>query len=287
MAGWYRGDCHLHSTYSHGGELTPAQLAAAARAAGLDFVAATEHNTADAHDEWAGQATDWQYGVEDGPIDRHLDAVHRAGGLCVVAHPYAPYPTGTFEYPYQGFDAVEVWNGQWSSDLPWNADNEAGLADWAARLTADVHDGNWRPAIGNSDTHLAGQIGIPHTVVRADEFTATALLAGIAAGHSWITGSTDIDLSLTVSAGDRRAGIGERLDTGGAPATVRVEVRGVPSGAISFHTDRGTAYQVSLSADGAGSARWRTSAAQSAFVRVEIRHPDGQMAALTNPITLI
>lgn len=32
-------------------------------------------------------------------------------------------------YPYQGFDVVEVWNGQWSSDVPWQADNEAALAE--------------------------------------------------------------------------------------------------------------------------------------------------------------
>ncbi|MFY1698577.1 PHP-associated domain-containing protein [Solwaraspora sp. WMMA2101] len=168
MAGWYRGNCHLHSVRSTGGELTPAQLTAAARAAGLDFVAVTEHNTTDGYADW----------------------VDHAGGLCVVAHPYAPYPSGTFEYPYQGFDAVEVWNGQWASDLPWNADNEAALADWTASLAADLHRGGWRPAIGNSDTHLAGQIGIPHTVVRAGERTVEALLAGIAAGHSWIAGST-------------------------------------------------------------------------------------------------
>lgn len=314
MAGWYRGDCHLHSVRSSGGELTPAELTAAARAAGLDFVAVTEHNTTDGYVDWVdhadgllvicgqevvtrtghwlalglppGHRVDWRYGVHDDRIGRQLDDVHRAGGLCVVAHPYAPYPSGTFEYSHQGFDAVEVWNGQWASDLPWNADNEAALADWAASLAADLHRGDWRPAIGNSDTHLAGQIGVPHTVVRAGERTVEALLAGIAAGHSWIAGSTGIDLSVTVSAGDRRADIGERLDTGGATATVAVELRGVPSGVVELHTDRGTAYRAALFADGAGSLRWRTDATASAFVRVEVRHPDGQPAALTNPVTL-
>jgi hypothetical protein len=27
---------------------------------------------------------------------------------------------------------VEVWNGRWTSDRPWNADNEAAVAEWAA-----------------------------------------------------------------------------------------------------------------------------------------------------------
>src|SRR5437868_13351008 len=50
--GWYRGDCHVHSQRSHGGELTPEQLAVAAREVGLDFLAITEHNTADTHGAW-------------------------------------------------------------------------------------------------------------------------------------------------------------------------------------------------------------------------------------------
>ena len=55
--GWYRGDCHVHSVYSDG-KLTPEQLAAGARAAGLDFIATTEHNTADAHGAWHAHAGD-------------------------------------------------------------------------------------------------------------------------------------------------------------------------------------------------------------------------------------
>jgi hypothetical protein len=33
-------------------------------------------------------------------------------------------------FPFLGFDVVEVWNGPWTSDRPWNADNEAALAEW-------------------------------------------------------------------------------------------------------------------------------------------------------------
>jgi predicted metal-dependent phosphoesterase TrpH len=135
----------VHSVYSDG-KLTPEQLAAGARAAGLDFIATTEHNTADAHGAWRahsgddllvilgeevttgtghwlalgiqpGQLIDWRYRVRDGMVGRHLDEVHHAGGLCVAAHPYAPYPSGMFMYPYRGFDVVEVWNGLWTSDL--------------------------------------------------------------------------------------------------------------------------------------------------------------------------
>jgi predicted metal-dependent phosphoesterase TrpH len=167
----------VHSQRSHGGELTPEQLAVAAREVGLDFIAVTEHNTADTHGAWGslagddllvvlgqeivtdtghwlalgvepGQVIDWRYDLRDGLIDRALDHVHQAGGLCVAAHPHAPYPSGAFMYPFQGFDAVEVWNGLWSSDLPWNADNEAAVAEWGRGLAAEIHHGRWRPAIG-------------------------------------------------------------------------------------------------------------------------------------------
>jgi hypothetical protein len=313
--GWYRGDCHVHSARSHGGELTPAQLAAAARASGLDFIAVTEHNTADTHGAWGplagddllvilgqeavtrtghwlalgvgpGQVVEWRYGVRDDMIGRHVNRVHEAGGLCVAAHPHAPYPGGVFMYSVDGFDAVEVWNGLWSSDRPWNADNHAAVAEWGRALAAGIHGGRWLPAIGSSDTHLDGQIAVPHTVVLADELSTSAVLAGIRAGNSWIAGSAAVSLSLEARAGDRLAGIGEHLETSGEPAVVRAVVGGVPSGTVSFHTDQGTVHREPLPAEGPGTIEWHTSAGESAFVRVEVRHRGRQMAALANPVIL-
>lgn len=307
----------MHSAVSNGGELTPERLAADARAAGLDFLAATEHNTTGTHDVWSRQAdddllvilgqevttptghwlalgvppggtpVDWRYGVRDDVIDRHLNAVHRLGGLCVAAHPHAPYPSGTFMYPFQGFDAVEVWNGAWSSDVPWQADNEAALAEWGRGLAAGIHEGRWRPALGNSDAHLEDQIGTPHSVVLADGLNAGAILAGIRAGRSWLAESAAVELSFTVSAGGRSAGIGERLEAGDGQAVARVEVHGVPSGTVGFHTERGRVRHASLPDSGPGVVECCLGTADSAFVRVEVRHPGGAMAALSNPVVLV
>jgi hypothetical protein len=291
-------------------------LAVDARAVGLDFVAATEHNTVESHDVWGrlggadllvllgqevvtrtghwlalglrpGQLVEWDYGVRDAAVDRQLAEVHRVGGLCVAAHPYAPYLSGAFMYLYQGFDVVEVWNGPWTSDLAWQADNEAALAEWGRSLAADVHQGRWRPAMGNSDTHLDRQIGIPHTIAAASDLSADAILAGIRAGRSWIAESAAVYLTFTASSDGRYVGIGELLEVGGEPALVRVEVRGVPSGDVVFHTERGAVHRVSLPATGSGSLRWETTATESGFVRLEVRHPGGRMAALTNPIILV
>ncbi len=129
----------MHSAISFGGELTLEQLAAAARKDGLDFIAITDHNTADTHGAWGplagddllvilgqeattrtghwlalgidpGQVVDWRYGLRDNVIDQHLEQVHQAGGLCIAAHPHAPYPSGVLAYPFHRFDVVEVWN---------------------------------------------------------------------------------------------------------------------------------------------------------------------------------
>jgi predicted metal-dependent phosphoesterase TrpH len=288
----------VHSTASHGGELTPPRLAADARAAGLDFVATTEHNSVATHDAWSrlsddgllvilgqevvtetghwlalggapGRTVGWRYGVQDDAIGPQLEAVRRAGGLCVAAHPYAPYPTGALEYPHQDFDVVEVWNGPWVSDVPWQADNEAALAEWGDTLAADIRRGRWRPAMGNSDTHLAGQLAVPHTVVQADNLSAAAILDGIRAGRSYIAASMAVQLSVELT----------------ASAEVRVAVDGVPGGRISILTALGEGHAASLPANGSGDAVWRLDRPDdSVFVRVEVRDDEGRMAALGNPI---
>ncbi|MFE5581350.1 CehA/McbA family metallohydrolase [Kitasatospora sp. NPDC056531] len=317
--GWYRGDCHVHSAVSNGGELTPEQLLAGARAAGLDFLAVTEHNSAHPHSNWGrradgdplvipgqevttrdghwlalglrpGQVVDWCYGAGDGVIDRHLAEVRRGGGLCVAAHPFAPYDSGSFRYPYRGFDLVEVWNGPWRSALPWQADNEAALAQWGRSLAPDVRRERWRPAIGNSDTHLAGQIGIPHTVALSDGLRAEAVLAGLRAGRSWLAATNAVELLFTLTCAGRTAGIGEALTIGDAPGVVaRVDIRGVPSGTVSLHTGRGRVCDAALPDTGADTVEWWVGAAEaveSVFVRAEVRDAEGGIAALTNPVLL-
>lgn len=51
---WYRGDCHLHSWYSDG-RRTP-RRSPRWRAAGLDFINTSDHNTHSSHPHWADQA---------------------------------------------------------------------------------------------------------------------------------------------------------------------------------------------------------------------------------------
>ncbi|MFR9726267.1 hypothetical protein ACL02R_23310 [Streptomyces sp. MS19] len=130
---------------------------------------------------------------------------------------------------------------------------------------------------GGSDAHLPGQLAHPHTVVHAEDLTTAAVLSGLRAGRSWIAASAAVELDVSAEASGRVAGIGERLAADGA-ALVRVTVAGVPGGTVTLHTEQGPAHRTT-----AETVEWHTDAA---FVRAEVRHPDGKMAALTNPVVL-
>jgi predicted metal-dependent phosphoesterase TrpH len=309
---WYRGDCHLHTRRSRNADLLPEQVAREARDAGLRFMIITEHQVASRPLDWSfplegllvipGQevvtprghwlalGTDWDRepspgsaGVDD--ISLGLAAVRANGGVCVVAHPHAPFPSGTFLQPQDGFDAVEVWNGRWSSSRPWQADNEAALASWAARLARTADASRFHPATGGSDAHLAGQVGSPQTVVLADRPTAPAILAALRAGRSWIAATRDVDVDLTASADGTTVPIGGTLTTAN-PILVDLSIRGVPNGHARLLGEHGVLHEEDLPAAGAGTVTVPTSSSAARLVRAEVRFGNGAMAALTNPVFL-
>lgn len=80
------------------------------------------------------------------------------------------------------------------------------------------------------------------------------------------------------------AGIGDVLQAD--EIVVAVTVRGVASGRVSLHTERGRVHSATLPPDGTGEVIWETRASEAGFVRVVVRDRDGSMAALTNPVRL-
>jgi hypothetical protein len=109
-----------------------------------------------------------------------------------------------------------------------------------------------------------------------------AILAAIRAGRLYVAESSSVSLSLTASAQSRTAGIGDHL--GAAPGDeveVALSVDGVPAGVVRLFTDQGQVVERA-----AGAVGWRTTPRASAYVRAEVRHPDGTMAAFTNPVFL-
>ncbi|MGK5531678.1 CehA/McbA family metallohydrolase [Streptomyces sp. URMC 129] len=314
---WYRGDAHLHTVHSDG-RRTPAEVAAAARAAGLDFIVTTEHNTSSAHGAWEGlwgddllilcgeevttrnghylalgidpgTFVDWRYRVRDDAYARFARRIHQADGLVVPAHAHAPCIGCSWRFGFQEADAVELWNG------PWTPDDELSLASWETLLR---ESDTWLPAMANSDAHREPQVvGLPQTVVLAEDLTRRAILDGIRAGRSYLAESSAVRLALTVSdERGRHAGIGERLSApADARVTVRAEASGVPDGIVRLITDQGLMRSHTLPAAGEGAVTWQTTVANVGYVRAEIRHAPadggasgipGQMAALTNPVFL-
>ncbi|MFP2961313.1 PHP domain-containing protein [Myxococcus sp. 1LA] len=105
---WVRGSFHVHTTRSDG-RGTPEAVAAAARAAGLDFVVLTDHNDFAPREPTFVQGVLLVHGVEISTSDGHLvafgmsrplegmrawmppgdavRAVEAAGGTAVLAHP--------------------------------------------------------------------------------------------------------------------------------------------------------------------------------------------------------
>ncbi|MFE2882975.1 CehA/McbA family metallohydrolase [Streptomyces sp. NPDC059272] len=316
---WYRGDCHLHSWYSDG-RRTPAEIAALARAAGLDFINSSDHNTPSSHPHWAPEAgddllimlgeeittrnghvvalgtepgtfVDWRYRARDNRFGKYAREIRRAGGLVVPAHPHATCIGCAWKFGFGEADAVEVWNGLYTPD------DEIALASWDATLVASVRENReWLPAMGNSDAHRDPDVvGLPQTVVLADDLTREAVQDGLRAGHSYIAESKNVSLAFTATGGRaRQAGIGDRLRVAAdTPVTVRLEVTGAPRCTVRLVTDQGVLLTSDpLPVDGAGVVEWHTTPAYAAYVRAEVRHEvaagplPGALAALTNPIFL-
>lgn len=249
-AGWYAGDLQTHSYHSDA-EGSVARLADVARARGLDFVAITDHNTVSQLAELAthtgldllvipamevttyyGHANVWGLNhwldfrcSEAGHMRRIMEAAHTQEALFSINHPNS---TCNWEYGWiEGTDAIEVWNGLW------NRANYRSLSWWDELLQV-----GWRiAAVGGSDRHqphdfdpyFPHQVGTPTTWVYAENLSVAAILAGIRAGHVFITADvTGPQLHLTArAAGSQTVLMGDTLSVPpGTPVTFECEVNG-------------------------------------------------------------
>ncbi|MFM8376453.1 MAG: CehA/McbA family metallohydrolase [Phenylobacterium sp.] len=259
--GWYRGDLHLHTAHSDGrcpsvtGRPAPCPAfltLQAARAAGLDFIAISDHNTtsqagaiaelsdhfddllvlparevttfeghANVYGTWA--PLDFRLGRGDATGLRSLlDAADAAGALVAPNHP--GLPSGEFcmgcgwsaATDWSRIPALEVISGgvpALGMDGP-----VSGLALWNRLL-----DEGWRiTGIAGSDTHDptrtdpgAPRVGRPATVVLAESLGTSAILAGIRSGRVFLdlTGNRDARLDYVASSpAGRSAAMGGELE---------------------------------------------------------------------------
>lgn len=224
--GWYAGDLHAHSGHSDGRTTgvagarirVPAEhVFTAARAAGLDFVALTDHNTTShwtdvdrlqplfpgllllhgrevttyrGHMNAFGERDFIDFRLGPGRPMRELAAeIAGTGALLSINHPLRPDDESCMGCGWNDRDddtigrmhAVEVVNGD---------DTDSALSGWtfwAGMLTR----GHRLTAIGGSDEHTPDEsadrrIGVPTTVVYADELSERAIVEGLRRGRVYI-----------------------------------------------------------------------------------------------------
>jgi predicted metal-dependent phosphoesterase TrpH len=263
-AGWYSGDLHAHSGHSDGrtiiasGErvrVPPEHAFNAARAAGLDFMALTDHNTAS---HWAdvdrfqplypgmlllharevttyrghmnafGERRFVDFRISDSrPMKALAAEIAQGGAVLSINHPLRPDDETCMGCGWNDKDdatirvvhAVEIVNGG-LADGPM-----AGWSFWAAMLNRGHH----LTAIGGSDEHTPDEtaeqrMGRPTTVVYARELSEHAIVEGIRAGRVYVrTRSPEgPTLDLWAESGSRRFELGETAPSG--PLVLHAEI---------------------------------------------------------------
>ncbi len=285
--GWLRGELHCHTLRSDG-DSSPAEVLAAAEAAGLDFVAFTDHNTPAATEgdagrpivvpgievttyggHWNAWGTEGWFEFREPTLEATAAAMRtavEAGATVAINH---PKPFGP-EWGYGDglpFHAIEVWNG------PWERLNGRALARWEALLRR----GERVVAVGGSDTHRlrsddAGaladpRLGHPTTWVRV-EGTAdvAAILAAIRAGRCFLSAApSGPELYL------ERRGEGVRARTVGAEGAALMLVgEGGCVGAFAV-TERDQEWRLPFPSG-------------TRFVRAHLVDGTGGMLAIANPL---
>ncbi|WP_293315474.1 CehA/McbA family metallohydrolase [Mycobacterium sp.] len=315
-ARWYRGDLHVHTVHSDG-ERDPGELVADARAAGLDFVVSTDHNTNAANRVWPMCGTgpllvipgeevttrhghwlaiglperawvDWRYGPRDRAFPRFAAEVRAAGGLVVAAHPAVPLPGSAWEFGFADVEALEVWNGRW------NVDDEVSLRLWQRLL----RQGRRVVAVGGSDSHGKHQrVGSPQTAVHAHELTVPAIVDGLRRGRSYIVRSVDVACELTAACpsggASHMAGPGQTLRVPpGTAVSVTAVISGAAGASAALITAAGRVGRATVRS-ARDRVQWEldpTLCSMARFARLEVRAPrqgiPGAMVALTNPVWL-
>ncbi len=307
-AGWIACDLHAHTVHSDGSD-DVATLARRAGEAGIEVLFVTDHNTDSHLLELAG--AELRSGVKVLPGEEittyggHLNAlgvrswvdfrdrstagmrwalatIHAQGGLASVNHPCSdgsPWTLGA-DLP---FDLVEVWNG------PWSRENEAAMAWWMAILAA----GRRPTAVGGSDTHGRGAtehpVGGPATWTAATRADAPSVMESLRAGRVIVTRDATVapPRLWARTAGGQIAEIGGALATAGS-VEVGWDAPGHAGRSLAVNTaDRRVAAIPVASDRCAGTVVLDGGeAVEARFVRLEIREPDGDVVALTNPIYL-
>jgi len=169
-----RCDLHVHSDHSRDSESRIPDILRGAERAGLDAVAITDHDTIEGVREARSISSPILVipGIEISTRQGHLlvlgmdealppgrdfsrtvEAAHRAGGICILPHPFHPWRHGA-GHRFAEVDAVETFNSRY-------------ITGSANRKAARIARACEKPQVGGSDAHLARFVGYGYTLVDA------------------------------------------------------------------------------------------------------------------------
>ncbi len=314
---------------SQTGKAVPCPVFVTAEAAmrrGLDFIAITDHNTVSQYDGirelqpyfdtllfipgreittfWGHanafgitQFVDYRVGTPGVPdINTVARQVNRFGGIISINHPndptgedclgcgWTPNPPADLRL----FSAIEAVNGGALRGA------NSGVSFWEKRLD----EGYRIPAIGGSDNHHpawpldhADSVGIPTTVVYAQNLSVAAILDGIRAGHVFIdlTGSRNRMLDMTASTpGQPTVMMGDTLQApAGSVLQLAVHVVGCSGWMLQMldndHDNSALSPQLVSQQDATLRFTWRSDGKQH-WLLPRVETPQGELEVLGNPI---
>ena len=246
-ARWYAGDFHVHTLQSDG---RPSMREALefAEGVGIDFIMLSEHNTnsgltlygdlqpdfpsllmvpgfewtsysGHAHAIGATEMVDQKVGVRGVTLEGAIEAIRDQGAIFSIDHPTVPGGNFCIGCPWELMadpavvDGVEVQGGIWDAIEFWE--------DLCA-------EGSRASAVGGSDDHEGGQgsgvlyspIGMPTTMVFAEELSVEGILEGVRSGRTVIKVNSNDDPMLETELSGERIGNTVFADT--AVLSVRV-----------------------------------------------------------------
>lgn len=298
--GWYRIDTHVHTLHSDG-KSTPQEIVSLGMEAGLDGIISTDHNTTSSLGHW-GKVQSPSFLVVNGmevtyaeghwnvfgldpkewidfryhftERERYKEAVEKAARMhafTVANHPYSI----AFLYDKSLMDGIEVWNG------PWDESDEKAVQVWNNLLVAGIR----KVAIGGSDYHNPKNIiGQPHMVIQSHSLSSPGILEGIAGGNAYLAKDASVTLSMSAQCmkePDKKVTIGENLV---CDSIVGIRILSNTTGTLTLYNQQGLFHtcriekEKSLELDLPERSQW---------VRAELRDPEQNMLALTNPIFIV
>lgn len=188
-------DLHIHSAASADGRMSLDEILCRCREEGLQGAAVCDHDRvmeeerADTDFLWIpGVEVSTEYGhllglfvsspIPAGDLATAVEAIHAAGGVAVLAHPFARRREGDALVPILPMlDGIEVYNSRAMRKNP--------RANAMAEAFAAAHG---LSAFAGSDAHVPEEVGMACVTLEVEELSARAVKTALLAGKVEIAG---------------------------------------------------------------------------------------------------